>query len=42
LGVITLKIDDELEEGLRRAGEVHGAAKGAVSQSVEEALKLWL
>jgi hypothetical protein len=43
LGVITLKIDDELEEGLRRrAGEVHGAAKGAISQSVEDALKLWL
>jgi hypothetical protein len=43
LGVITLKIDDELEEGLRRrAGQVHGAAKGAISQSVEEALKLWL
>jgi len=38
-----LKIDDDLEEGLRRrAGEVHGAAKGAISQSVEEALKLWL
>jgi hypothetical protein len=43
LGVITLKIDDELEESLRRrAGEVRGAAKGAISQSVEEALKLWL
>jgi hypothetical protein len=43
MGVITLKIDDDLEEGLRRrAGEVHGAAKGAISQSVEEALKLWL
>lgn len=43
MGVITLKIDDELEQGLRRrAGEVHGAAKGAISQSVEEALKLWL
>jgi len=41
--VITLKIDDELEQGLRqRAGEVHGAAKGAISQSVEEALKMWL
>ena len=43
MGVITLKIDDELEQSLRRrAGEVHGAAKGAISQSVEEALKLWL
>jgi hypothetical protein len=43
MGVITLKIDDDLEEGLRRrAGEVHGAAKGAISRSVEEALKLWL
>jgi hypothetical protein len=43
LGVITLKRDDELEKGLRRrAGEVHGAAKGAISQSVEEALKMWL
>lgn len=43
MGVITLKIDDELEQGLRRrAGQVHGAAKGAISQSVEEALKVWL
>jgi len=43
MGVITLKIDDELERGLRRrAGEIRGAEKGAISQSVEEALKLWL
>lgn len=43
MGVITLKIDDELERELRRrAGKVHGAAKGAISQSVEEALKVWL
>jgi hypothetical protein len=43
MGVITLKIDDELERSLRRrAGEIHGAAKGAISRSVEEALKLWL
>ncbi len=43
MGVITLKIDDKIEQRLRRkAGETHGAAKGAISKSVEEALTLWL
>ena len=43
MGVITLKIDDELERKLRaKAGRVHGAGRGTISASVEEALKLWL
>lgn len=43
MGVITLKIDDEIERELRqRAGELHGASKGAISKSVEEAITTWL
>ncbi len=43
MGVITLKIDDELEAQLRkRVGRVHGVTKGAISKSVEEAITLWL
>jgi len=43
LGVITLKIDDELERKLRaKAGRLYGANKGTISASVEEALKAWL
>lgn len=43
MGVITLKIDDELETKLRqKAGSIHGAARGSLSSAVEEALNLWL
>jgi len=43
MGVITLKIDDKIERQLRqRAGELHGASKGAISKSVEEAILGWL
>lgn len=43
MGVITLKIDDRLEAQLRRkAGEVFGASKGAISKSVEQAIASWL
>jgi len=43
MGVITLKIDDELERKLRvRAGVIHGASRGALSASVEDALRVWL
>jgi len=43
MGVITLKIDDALEGQLRRrAGELHGASKGSISKSVEEAISIWL
>jgi len=35
LGVITLKIDDELERKLRaKAGRLYGANKGTISASV--------
>jgi hypothetical protein len=43
LGVITLKISDDLERKLRaKAGRLHGASKGTISLSVEEALRAWL
>ncbi len=43
MGVITLKISDEIEEKLRRkVGRDKGAARGAISSSVEEALEVWL
>lgn len=43
MGVITLKIDDDLEIRLRqKAGKTRGAGRGSLSASVEEALKLWL
>ena len=43
MGVITLKIDSELEDKFRRRiGRLRGAARGAISQSVEEAIRMWL
>ncbi len=43
MGVITLKIDDELENKLRkRVGRSRGAARGAISESVGDAIRLWL
>lgn len=43
MAVITLKIDDDLEEKFRRrVGHLKGATRGAISESVEEAIRLWL
>ena len=43
MGVMTLKIDDELERMLRaRAGQIHGAKRGSISASVEDAIRVWL
>ncbi len=43
MGVITLKIEDELERKLRaRVGQIHGAKRGSISASVEEAIRTWL
>jgi hypothetical protein len=43
MAVITLKIDDELEQQLRRrVGRLKGAARGTISKSVEDAIRLWL
>ena len=42
MGIVTLKIDDDLERRLRRRVGESGAARGALSKGVEEALKLWL
>jgi len=43
MGVITLKLSDEVERKLRRrAAEVKGARRGALAESVEEAVMVWL
>ena len=43
MGVITLEIEDELEAELRkRVGEIRGAERRVISQSVEQAIRLWL
>lgn len=43
MGIITLKIDDAIEERLRKKiGRDRGAARGAISSSVEEAIEAWL
>ncbi len=43
MGVITLKIDDDIEDKLRRkVGRDRGVARGAISSSVEEAITAWL
>lgn len=42
MGIITLKIDDELERRLRERAASGGAKRGAISQTVEQALKLLL
>ncbi len=43
MGVVTLKLDDEIERKLRRkAGRTKGASRGAISKSVEEAISYWL
>ena len=43
MGVITVKIDDELEKRLRKTViDVYGSKKGALGKVIEEAIKLWL
>lgn len=43
MGVITLKIDDELEKRFRRrASEIFGLARGSLSKAFEEAMAVWL
>jgi len=43
LGVITLKLDDTIEGRLRkRAADLYGATRGALSRAVEDALTIWL
>jgi hypothetical protein len=43
LGVITLKLDDTIERGLRqRAAQLYGLTRGALSRAVEDALTSWL
>ena len=43
MGTLTVRISDEVEEALRRrAAQLYGAARGALSRAVEEAIRMWL
>lgn len=43
LGVMTVKINDELEAEFRRkVALVYGAGKGVLSRALEDAIRLWL
>jgi hypothetical protein len=43
MGIMTIKIDDELERTLRRkASLTRGLARGSISKSIEDAIRLWL
>lgn len=43
MGVITVKVDDEVEERFRKKiAEVHGLARGSLSKAVGEAMRLWI
>ena len=43
MGHIFVKIDNELEKAFRkRVLELKGSKKGALSEAVEEAIRLWL
>ena len=43
MGLITARIDDKLElEFRKKILEVKGAKKKALSEAIEEAIKLWL
>ena len=43
MGVLVVKINDELEQEFRRyAFMVFGQRKGSLSRAVEEAIRLWL
>jgi hypothetical protein len=43
MGVLNVEIDDELEKQFRmKVLERKGSRKGALTEAVEEALKLWI
>jgi len=43
LGIITVKISDDVEKKLRVfAYKVFGARRGSLSRAIEEAVKLWI
>lgn len=43
MGVITVKIDDEVEKRFRKAViDVYGSKRGVLGKAIEEAIKLWL
>ncbi len=43
MGNLTIVLDDDVEEGLRRiSAELYGSRRGSLSACVEEALKHWM
>ena len=43
MGTLTVRISDEIEKSLRRrAAQLYGAKKGALSRAIEDAIRSWL
>jgi len=42
MGVVTVTIDDEVEERFREKLKQQGAGKGAMGEAVSEALEKWI
>jgi len=43
MGTLTIRISDDAERALRRrAAQLYGARKGALSRAIEEAIRAWL
>ncbi len=43
MGTLTVRISDDIERALRRrAAQLYGAKKGALSRAIEEAIKVWI
>ncbi|GEM_PF-486314 len=43
MGTLTIRINDDTERALRRrAAQLYGARRGALSRAIEEAIRAWL
>lgn len=43
MGTLTVRISDEVERSLRkRAAQLYGARKGALSRAIEDAIRTWI
>lgn len=43
MGTLTVRVSDEVEEALRRrAAQLYGATRGALSRAIEDAIRTWL
>ncbi len=43
MGTLTIRISDDVERALRkRAAQLYGARRGALSKAIEEAIRAWL